>query len=544
MFRDPKQFLLMHVEKVVLVVMLILLLLVIYVYKPWSIEIPETNEIRRQLEDGQMLVDRPVWKLPEVPDYVAKTSGIIRVPWTGDTTPPTVLPYSKPVFVDLMRKGTIWREQAPDAPPILPPAAVYAKADKGQVVVVFQIDDQSQRRKLEGTAVQEYQEGLEYDHIEIWRIDKTTGERIQITPADWRPKELPARYGAPATVYGTPTFAPRSMFGEPVYLFAQNRPPDPRKMEEDLRRQMEEDMRRRMEEEKQRQDELRRRLEEDRRRRMGETPTETPTRRTPTRRTPTVTTPQPPMRRPTRITRTPVLVVAPTGWYYFIDQKVDPDAQYEYAIIISCKNPVFGSPRYTGAAEKVVPVVRSAPATVLADKKIASFKRWYFQGGTVSEQLEMGTFKVRVFVGGRREITMDEINVIVAELSGTAGTKKSATPPEPEGIWVEHNFTVRPGEVIGKMVNKPVGDDKRDIEFGTGCTLVSIMNDVKVVEEPYTVTRPGPDGKFQTVQLLRRVVFPQKLRIAYVDRKGKLMTRWQEVAPSLSATELPEKAEK
>ena len=534
MVRDPRQFLLLHVEKVVLVVMLILLLLVIYVYKPWSIEVPEKSEILRQLDDGKVLVDKPVWVIPEVDDYVGKTNSIIRVPWP-DSQGPAVLPRSKVVFEDL-KKGTIWREQDPDPPPVLPAAAVYAKADKGQVVVVFQIDDQSQRRKLEGTTVQEYQEGLEYDRIEIRRIDTSTGEKVLITPPDWHPRNLPVRYGAPASLYGTPGPTSRLRFDDPVYTFAQRRgAEDPRRMQEDLRRRMEAEMRRKMEDERRREEDLRRRLEEERARRTGEPTTPPRTRRptTPTRRSPTV-------RRPTRRTRGPVVVTAPTGWYYFIDQKVDPDAQYEYEVVIFCKNPAYGSTRYSG---RVVAMVQSPPAKVLADKRIASFKQWYFQGGTVSARMEMGTFKVRVFVGGRRDITMDEINAIVAELSG-GKVKKTAVTPEPEGIWVEHSFTVRPGEVIGDLVSKTVGEDKRDIEFGTGCTLVSVMNDVKVVEEPYTVTRPGPDGKFQTVKLLRRVVFPQKLRIAYVDRKGNLKTRWQEVAPSLSATELPKKTDR
>ncbi|KPL02489.1 MAG: hypothetical protein AMK75_02740 [Planctomycetes bacterium SM23_65] len=545
MVRDPKQFLLLHVEKVVLLVMILLVVLVIYVYQPWSIEVPERNDILNQLKEGQTRTGGSHWPPAgkdkdqfEVPDYVGRVNTVYRVPWPEGRAPTVRPAQDGGKFVDMPKKWRIIRDTPPTEPPVLAPTAVYAQADKGQVVVLFYIDDRSQQRKIEATGVQEYQDGLEYDHIEIWRIDKSTGEKVLITPPKWRPKDLPLKYGAPITSTGTLGLRSRSVFAEPVYFFAQERPPDAGKLEDEYRRRMEEEMRRRMADEKRREEELRRRLEDERRRReeanrRGTTPPAgKPPARIP-RRTPLRTPGTTPRRRFPEVTTTPA------GWHYFLDQKVDPDARYEYIIRIVCKNPVYGSPQYE---QKVAELVESPPAGYLLDKPIAPFKRWYFTGGSTLEGHETGTFRVRVFVGGQREITDREISLMVAELKGDDKSKKKTTAEvtESEGTWVEHNFRIYPGEVIGRAEGKEINGEKREVDFGTGCTLVSVRSDVKVDEEPRTSTVRDKDGNIKTIVHLRRVVYPQKLRVAYVDRKGNLRTRWEETPPAMAKTGLPE----
>jgi hypothetical protein len=541
MVRDPKQFLLLHVEKVVFVVILILLTLVIGVYRPWSIDVPEKASIRRALDECRVRMTSPSWdKLPAVPDYVGRAKGAYERPWPEDN-PPALLPPQKLVFFNVKRSG--WVPQAPTPPPVVPVKAVYAKADKGQVVVVFNVDDQAERRALETTAVPEYQEGLDFDCIEIWRLDKSSGEKVLITPARWLPSGLPRRYGAPPGWIGEEP-GPHTMFGEPVYLFAQVGRPGPR--DDDERRRMEEEMKRRMEEDIRRQRELEQRLEEERRRMEEQSPV-TPK-----------TTPG-----PRRVTKPSVLVkpgpktissekgppyASQGGWYHFIDRNVDPDARYEYSVVIHCRNPIFGAKKQYETSS-VPPMVSSRPVgtgTSLPPVAVESFKKWWFQGGTASEQLEMGTFKVRCLVGGRRDINDEDISRIVTECNTAAqggegaGLKKPTEKAEPEGVWIEQNFTVRPGEEIGAKSAMTVNGEKRDVDFGTGCFLVSVWNDVQVTEDRRTAMVPGKEGTPETVERVNRVVHPQKLRMAYVDRKGRMKTRWQEMAPPISKTSTAE----
>jgi hypothetical protein len=311
------------------------------------------------------------------------------------------------------------------------------------------------------------------------------------------------------------------MFGEPVYIFAQAGRPGAAEME--VQRRLDEQRKRLMEEEIRRQRELQQRLEAERRAKLG----------------PGV----PAAVKPPPVVKAvgPAVPVAQSGWYYFVDPNVDPDARYDYSVIIVCKNPIFGAKKQyeTGNVPKTVSSRPVSTATSLAPVVVEEFKKWWFQGGT--PELETGTFKVRCLVGGRRDITDEDIRGIVAECSATAGGTTVGPKPVkksgPEEVWTEQNFPVRPGEEIGGKATVTVNGEKREVDFATGCTLVSVWTDVQVTEDPrkVTVMVPGKETP-ESVERIYRVVHPGKLRIAYVDRKGKMKTRWQEVAPPMLKT--------
>ncbi len=547
MTSDPRQLLLMHVEKIVLVVMGALLIVVLWFYQPWSVEVRENQKIKDLLTQGLDLrakKDSP-WT-PEVPpalDCISGPNGLYPRPWQNDPAP-SLLPPNWPIFWNLP-KNRVWKAQAPAPPTVVPVTAVYAKADRGQAVIVFQLDDMAQRRALETTGVTDYQNGLEVERVEVWRIDRNTRQKTRITPDGWLPADLPPRYGGPAP---TSKAAPADLFGIPVYTYAQGMQPDPRaedemrrRMQEEMRKRMEEEMRRRRDEEK-KMEERRRKEDEDRLKREleGSGPRPTPPPRTPRTTTPRTPAPRTPAPRTPTPTPTPGATGGtPGGWYYFVDQSIDPDGRYEYNVVVVCKNPVY--PQYKDSPQERVPefvqseAVSTPPAT---EVKVESYKRWYLQGGTRSAQIEKGIFKVRSFIGGRREFSAEEIAGIVAELSGAdTKTRKPApkTVAEPEGTWVEAMFNVLPGEEIGGKASVTVGADRREVDFSTGCFVVSIENDLQVVEDHRTTPVSGKDGVVKNEERINRMVIP-KLRVAYMDRKGVLRTKWQEVAPPLTKT--------
>ena len=535
MFRDPRQFLLLHAEKVVFVVILLLVVLVAAVYHPWRIEVPEKARITTAMKECEEKMGQRVWtNLPPVSDYVGKVNAAYERPWPEDS-PPMPVPASKIVFMNVRRSG--WKPEAPGGPPVAAVKTVYAKANKGQVVAVFNIDDPGERRALELSGVPEYGDGLDFDHIEIWRLDKSTGENVLITPAMWLPKGLPRRYGAPPGWVGEEPAGPHGMFGEPVYIFAQAGTMTPAQTE--AQRRLDEQRKRLMEEEIRHQKELQQQLEEARR--LHATPGG------PAKLGPA---PGPVKPEPGVKPGGPAAAFgAQAGWYYFIDPNVDPDARYEYSVIIVCRNPIFGAKKQyeTGSMPKTVSSRPVSTATSLAPVVVEEFKKWWFQGGT--PELETGRFKVRCLVGGQRDITEDDIRGIVAEFSATTettpGTSKPVKKPgekaEPEGVWIEQEFSVRPGEEIGGKATVTVNGEKREVDFATGCTLVSIWTDVQVTEDIRQVmmTAPGK-GTPETVERINRVVHPGKLRIAYMDHKGKMKTRWQEVAPPIAKSGAPE----
>jgi hypothetical protein len=524
--RDPKQLLLMHVEKVVLAVMLVLLVLVLVAYEPWSITVEQKGTILSKLEDVQKKAKSTDWPDVLTPRAFDAEIETLQKKWWGEADEPHSLAPGKLIFWNLSEKG-VYFDRPPDPPPVAPVAAVYAKADRGQVIVVFQIKDADQQKALLGSGVGDYQGGCEFERIEIYRTDRNAphAKPVLITPEGWLPAGLPGRYGAPAG----DELGPRGYFGVPVYIYAQPRPPA---APADEGRRMREEMERRDREDKEK------KAEEDRRRREEEI-------RTTGKDTPEVTTP--PARQPQPVpvrTAPPTYVKQPKpgtvgtaepkqGWYYFVDQGVDPDGRYAYNVVIVVRNPVFI--KYKGTDDKVAEFAKS-PAVNTPENlevKVESYKKWFFQGVMSSGQVEMGTFRVRSYIGGRRQFTAEEIDGIVGELSGV--TTKAPAPKtkvaEPAGEWIEQSFTVYPGEEIGGKRMVMVAGAREEVDFSTGCFLVSVGQDSQVIETRQTVTVPGAGGMVKEERVSRMVI--PKLRCAYMDRRGNLQSRWREDVPPL-----------
>jgi len=554
--RDPKQWLLLHVEKVVLGVMLLLLALVVSVYRPWSIEVPEKEEIRTLTEDAVRLMkdgdpDRQRPKLIP-PDYKTRVWQIWREPCKdyrrperrGVSTAAIWSPFN--TILDPDRGPKTY-----PVPPMLKAKRVLVKAGRGEALILFELDDLLQQKQLQQLGVDEYMRGLPFVRIEILRVNRATGEATPITPPKWLPEGLPRRYGAPLD-----EFDARLRFAEPIYIFAQRRPAGPdedrlRREMEDLRRRREEmERRRRAEaEERLREEKMRRELEERearRRREMDGRSPRTP-RRTTTTTKPTVRTPRRrPRRTPAKRIRPRVIdtgpVKAPESVYWFVDKNVKSGTDYEYRVVIYCKNPLFG----TRKADADTPrVVKSAAATTAGQGiSFPSITKWYFQGGSVTRDLQMGTFKVRRFVGGHTGFTNAEISDAIADFmrpedEAAPVRRKQGDDETAGGLWVEQSFQVRPGEEIGKSATVSVEGEPRKVDFATGCHLVSIRDEVHVIESVRKRMVPGRDAPM-TVEDVRRFVNAAKLRCAYTDPRGGLQVRWQESPPAMDKEVLPQ----
>ncbi|HUU43556.1 MAG TPA: hypothetical protein VMX57_07245, partial [Planctomycetota bacterium] len=288
MVRDPKQWLLLHGEKVVFAVMVLLLVLVVSVYRPWSIEVPAKEDIRTLTEKAEILMKEgdPNRKLPPLvpPDYRIRVEQFWREPWK-DYRAPDRRPLSTAAIWSPFSTILPGDDKRPTPlPPVLTARRVVVRAERGESLIMFDLDDFEENRQLQQLGVPEYQGGLEFDHIEVLRINRATGETAPVTPPNWLPEGLPARYGAPPRNLGVGT---QLHFAEPVYLFAQRAPgPDEdrlRREMEDLRRQRDEIDRRGREEADRQEQERRRRAEEDRKRREEAERARTETGKPPTR---------------------------------------------------------------------------------------------------------------------------------------------------------------------------------------------------------------------------------------------------------------------
>jgi hypothetical protein len=274
--------------------------------------------------------------------------------------------------------------------------------------------------------------------------------------------------------------------------------------------------------------------DEELKKRKGETPTKTKVapKTTKTKSTTPVS--------PTE-TRTVTPTAGVTDWFYFIDSSstLEPDVEYQYKVIIYCKNPIDPK-KYPNS--KVQRIVENDKDSTEASNpvKIEAFRQWYFTGGAPNP--ETGTFRVRVYVGGKREISQEEVDQILAELEGTGAEKpikkKDTTTAkkgaekktEESGVWLEENFTARPGEEIGGKKPRVINGEKREIDFSTGCQLVSIEYGIQVVEDRRTLKVAG---KTEPVERIQRLVNAQKLRVHYIDHLGNLKSRWQEAVPTM-----------
>ena len=231
----------------------------------------------------------------------------------------------------------------------------------------------------------------------------------------------------------------------------------------------------------------------------------------------------------------------PSGVYWFVDKDVKTGMEYEYRVVVYCKNPIYGTSKATPG---MPPVLASKPATSsTAGVVFPSITKWYFQGGFVSQDAQTGTFRVRRFVGGRSGFSSAEINEALADFMRPEGepkrpTKKPAADENAGGIWVQQNFQVRPGEEIGRKAVVDVSGQPREVDFATGCQLVSISDEVSVVESVRERLVPGKDAP-KTVQDVQRIVNAVKLRCAYINPQGGLDARWQENAPALDKEMMP-----
>ena len=547
---DPKQFLLLHVEKAVFFVMAGLLVLVIWIFPPWDISVDEKDKILGHVSDlKKYRISDEETPDPKADPFLQEITNRINTPWGPRNMPfgddwvtdiPRPLPDNRRIFEDRVDGGG-----DPIAPPphVVSPSAVYAVADKGQAVIVFVLDDAAQRRALGASEVLGYAEnGLPFDHIEIYRVDEVTGEREEVTPKtkDWLPPGLPARYGAPIATEGG---ARLDGFGPAVYVWSQRRGGRASDAERELRERAasEREARDRENERNQRErdrmmrERAAREAEARRRRRANE--------RKDPRRKPDL------RKRPPRIIRRtgPKILVkrvaqeqtvpslaehAKLGRFYFVDKNVTPDRRFLYEVVIICQNPLFKKSK-----PLVEPLAYSEACRSKRELEVPSFTRWFFQSGTASGNIRYARCTVRRFVGGRKDINLEEIDRIIQKLVAgdepTKTPKKGALPENIEGMWIEETFKVMPGEEIGgdKLVKLPGGKDPKLIEFGTKCFLVNLDEDFVVIEKPRWKTIKTKDG-VKRIKVLSRHV-SRKMRIQYLDPEGRLKTRVQQRIPAL-----------
>ncbi len=534
---DPKQMLLKHIEKVVMLLACVVLTLTVWSYPPWHPDIDQAREINKHLEeigtrelveytaDPELAKQNKNLELPpgidKVPNYVGMIDELVRKPWP-DKKGITELDLMKAIFVDVNMKPIGPWQVAPFPPRMLPvpPGGVLAKGAKGRVVVIFRIDQQAQRRVLEDTGVLEYTDkGLPFHSIIIKRRDVTTGETRTISKEF--PEGFPKYYGPPEDM----PFVPARPLGgaaldgpahwrstDHVVIYAQRNPPPPRDRidpaEADQRR--EEERRARFEEE------LRRRQEELRRRQEEKTPrTGTETRR-PKPRSGTKRPRPAPGRKPG-----PGLG---NRYFWFVDN-VDTEGTYEYSVTLTVKNPVHGLKKFKDAKKR--PGLLTSEATTSNIVKIASFKEWYFSGGAPAS--EQAWCVVRVLTSEERKLDGAAVENIVREIrAGGVGVGKQLD--EPAGEWATQRFEVRPGEEIGrrKIVSLPSGE-RRMVDFSTGVQMVALSEDYDAVEVSGS-RLVQKDGALVRQEVLRRSVVP-KLKITVVDRKGKTYSRWRETPP-------------
>lgn len=526
---DPKQMLLKHIEKIVLLLACVVLALTVWSYPPWHPDINEAEEINKHLGEigKRKLIEYtadPVaakqnknLELPpginKVPDYVGMIDELIRKPWP-DKKSITELDLMRPVFADVNMKPTGPWQEAPHPPRMLPvpPGDVLAKGAKGRVVVVFRIDQLSQRRVLEDTGIPEYTDkGLPFHSIIIRRRDVTTGEERTISTEF--PDGFPKYYGPSGDmpfVPARPSPSEGSALDGPVHwrssadvvIYAQRRPARPR----DGGLDPAEREQRRFEEE------LRNRQEEKRRR---------PATRT-RRPRPRPSVPRPVAER--RISDTKPGSAPANRWFWFVDN-VDTEGTYEYSVILTVENPVFGAKKFKNWKKR--PPLLVSEATTSNTVKIASFKEWYFSGGAPAE--ERAWCVVRVLTSEEKKLDGAAVENIVRDIrAGGVGVGKL---DEPAGEWATQRFEVRPGEEIGhkKTVRLPSGE-RRMVDFSTGVQVIAISEDYQVVEVERTrLVQKGE--KLERQQVLSRSVVPTRLKITVVDRKGKTYSRWQKTAP-------------
>lgn len=577
---DPKQLALRHIEKVVLVVAIGWLAWVVLSAPPWQRGIPERSAIQTHVAELQEKMQMtytpdPAEVIPDkvalppgvgaVPDFAAQVQAKIDRPVAPDLAGP--VRDDLVVFVNTKAGPRQHLKQVPAPSKVLAAAQVMAATDKGSAVVIFSLNQDSERRALEEPNVPEFLGGLTFTEVQIIRRDLTTKEERVVTPDNWMPKNLPALYGPPPGWTFTPARPLRTRGGRPQawlddgkVVFYSQRTGQPGADEETRRRQamqqmdrqMQEDMRRRREQAAAEAARRKAALEAARLRAEGQENQPQP----PTPPRPPIVSPVPP--RPSPYTPQPPRPgyqppVGPTSpgvgptvneYYYFVDESVDADGQYEYLVILTVKNALYNSPNYvdTDKLPQELSSPKSQPSNVV---RIESFKKWYFTGGAASN--EQAICKVRVFVGAETKLDDAAILRMVDELKTKSQTAAApgdssaaattggtwAAAPSREGEWVEASFPVRLGEEIGEKREVTVAGEKRTVDFSTGMQVVSLTEESQVVEEEHTNLVAGPGGKVNRVKVVVRKVYP-KMKLTIMDRNGKVSGRWVEQAPHMS----------
>ena len=516
---DPKQWLLKHVEKVVLVAALGVLCWSLYAYPPWAAKNPLVDAINRNvkgIQDRQKVeytadaeTKDPNKKVPPginpVQDYVAVVEKTVGQPWSDANE---VTPYDSRWVIFEDDIGGHWTPVAPAPVGVEAPTQVLAKAEKNRVIVIFKIDDRVQQRACEESRVREYGKGLPFYQVIITR-ESVSGHEAPVElnkGVNWLPTGLGKRYGEPAEAVGGGALldgpGPWHM-EEGVVVFSQRaRPPDvgDEQRREEERRRVEEELRRQQEQEKKRRD-------------AEKTGVKPPVG--------TGTTPGP---KPITGGPKPPKTVTPgteERYYWFVDNDVETEGKYKYTVTIVVKNPVYKSPAYTDS-DKVPPLL-SSTAAVSNVVEIAPFKEWYFTGGVPATEQAMCV--VRVLTAQERKLDNAAVLALVAQIKqGETG----ATGTEPAGEWVKERFSVKPGEEVGVVKSTKLADGQAvDVDFATGGEVILMSQGFQVSEGEQNKLIQAPDGTLQRVKVVTRTVVP-RLEITVMDRKGNVYRKWQE----------------
>ena len=507
MAMNPKQLLLEHVEKVVLVLAVGVLIWAVWAYPPWVEPNPLADRIGKDMsaiterkkveytDDLDLAAKDPNKHVPpgveRVRDYVWMIEKSIQQPWSN---PQEVTKYDPTWVIFEDDIGTPWKKVVPQPPVVLGPTEVLAKAEKNRVIVIFKLDQAPQRRILAETRVREYERGLPFEQVIITRQNMSGNEPPeQLTNKGWLPTGIGRMYGAPSDTGGGGSRLDEPMpWGNTgnVVMFSQREvaqmDPERRRFEEELRRQG-----------------------------------ETGGRPAPTAPVAPVTPTVPPRRGgrpgPTGADKT-VVMGADEQYFWFVDNDVETEGKYKYMVTLVVKNPAYKSPAYERA--DTVPEFITSTATSSGEVAVVPFKEWHFSGG--AQATEQAWCVVRVLTTEERKLDNAAVLALVAQM------KQGVAVTETPGEWVKERFPVKPGEEVGGLKTvKLAGGQTVEVDFSTGIQSVLVSEGFQVTEDERTRLQPGADGKLEQVKVVMRTVVP-KLEITVMDRKGNVYRKWQE----------------
>ena len=234
------------------------------------------------------------------------------------------------------------------------------------------------------------------------------------------------------------------------------------------------------------------------------------------------------------------------GRFAYADRAVKADQDYVYKVALVAKNPRYDPANPGGAPELIE---SELPSTVLslAQRPLPSI-RWFFMGGN-TERASVRVYKWHVFSVAASEAAaagspatpaaapaVTQPGLAAAPAAGAVppggAAAASAAATVERGQWVVENFSVSPGDPIGRQVagyfsagamDKP---EQLTIDFSTGCTAVAVDMVLRITDNPQVTLTAAGSG--------RRV--KDSLLLYYMDPTGALRTRWQE--PDLVLAEM------